>query len=108
MPEVLPRSVLRAPLVLLPIIETPFERIAMDIVGPLPKSQVGNRFVLVICDYATHYPEAVPLCSCDTEQVVKALVNFFACVGIPREILSDQGTNFTSQLMKEIRTMSMP
>ena len=85
--------------------ETPFERIAIDIVGPLPKSRVGNRFVLVICDYTTRYPEAVPLRSCNTEHVVEALVNFFAQVGVPREILSDQGTNFTSQLMKEIQDL---
>ena len=38
-----------------------YERIAMDIVGPLPKSSHGNWFVLVICDYAMRYPEAVPL-----------------------------------------------
>ena len=100
-----PRSSIRAPLVPLPVMETPFERIAIDIVGPLPKSRVGNRFVLVICDYATRYPEAVPLRSCDTEHVAEALVNFFAQVGVPKEILSDQGTNFTSQLMKEIQNL---
>ena len=100
-----PRSMIRAPLVPLPVMEAPFERIAMDIVGPLPKSRVGNRFVLVICDYATRYPEAVPLRSCDTEHVAEGLVNFFARVGVPGEILSDQGTNFTSQLMKEIENL---
>ena len=103
--RVAPRSSIRAPLVPLPVMETPFERIAIDIVGPLPKSRVGNRFVLVICDYTTRYPDAVPLRSCDTEHVVEALVNFFAQVGVPREILSDQGTNFTSQLMKEIQNL---
>ena len=89
----------------LPVMETPFERIAMDIVGPLPKSRVGNRFILVICDYATRYPEAATLRSYDTEQVAEALVNFFARIGAPRLILSDQGTNFTSQLMKEIQNL---
>ena len=48
----------RAPLVPLPIINTPFQRVAMDIVGPLPCSRHGN---LVMCVYATHYPEAVTL-----------------------------------------------
>ena len=56
-------------------------------------------------DYATRYPEAVPPRSCDTEQVLKALVNIYACVGVPKEILSDQGMNFTSQLMKEIQNL---
>eukprot|EP00731_Ephydatia_muelleri_P039284 Em1336g1a len=55
----------RAPLILLPIISEPFSWIAMDIVGPLPRSRSGNRYVLVICDYATRYPEAIPLRSID-------------------------------------------
>ena len=50
-----------AHLVSLPIIEEPFQRIAMDIVGPLIRSKSGNKFILVICDYSTRYPEAVPL-----------------------------------------------
>lgn len=41
------------PLIPLPIVEEPFKRIAMDIVGPLPKSRSGKRYILVICDYAT-------------------------------------------------------
>ena len=39
----------------------PFERIAIDIVGPLPHSCKGYQYVSVICDYATRYPEAIPL-----------------------------------------------
>ena len=92
----------RAPLVPLPIIKEPFERIAMDIVGPLPRSQSGNRFILVICDYATRYPEAVPLRTINAENIAEELVKFFSRVGIPKEILTDQGSNFVSQLLTEI------
>ena len=53
----------------MPIIKEPFKRLAMDIVGPLPRSQSGNRFILVICDYATRYPKAVQLKTIDTENV---------------------------------------
>ena len=35
----------RAPMIPLPIIEEPFQRIAMDIVGPLPRSRQGHREV---------------------------------------------------------------
>jgi transposase InsO family protein len=80
----------------------PFARIAMDIVGPLPRRRSGNRYVLVICDCATRYPEAVPLRSIDAEHVAEELVNLFSRVGIPKEILTDQGTNFTSQLLAEV------
>ena len=47
------RKEVRVPLIPLPIISQPFQRIAMDIVGPLPRSRRGNRYVLVVCDYAT-------------------------------------------------------
>ena len=80
----------------------PFSRIAMDIVGPLPRSSKGHKYILVICDYATRYPEAVPLRTCDAEAVAEELGKLFSRVGIPREILTDQGTNFTSQLLAEL------
>ncbi|KAL5517640.1 hypothetical protein EMCRGX_G003226, partial [Ephydatia muelleri] len=89
------------PLVPLPIMSEPFSRIAMDIVGPLPRSSKGHKYILVICDYATRYPEAVPLRTCDAEAVAEELGKLFSRVGIPREILTDQGTNFTSQLLVE-------
>lgn len=52
----------------MPVVDEPFRRIAMDMVGPLDRSRSGNRYILVVCDYATRYPEAVPLKS--TEAVV--------------------------------------
>jgi len=96
------RRVPRAPMIPLPVVEEPFQRIAMDIVGPLPRSRSGNRYVLVVCDYATRYPEAVALRNTDAESVAEELVKLFARVGIPMEILTDQGTNFTSQLLAEV------
>ena len=51
----------RVPLIPLPVMKEPFERITIDIVGPLPRSRKGYQYVLVICDYATRYPEAIPL-----------------------------------------------
>ena len=37
----------------------PFEQIAVDIVGPLPRSKEGNQYILVVCDYATRYPDLI-------------------------------------------------
>ena len=92
----------RAPMIPLPVMAEPFERIAMDIVGPLPRSRAGHRYVLVVCDYATRYPEAVPLKTIDAECIAEELVKIFARMGIPKEILTDQGSNFTSQLLAEV------
>ena len=91
----------RAPLVPLPIIGAPFERIAMDIVGPLRKTKSGKRFLLVVMDYCTRWPEVVPLRHVDSVSVADALLDIFARTGFPKEILTDQGSNFTSLVMKE-------
>ena len=86
----------------LPAMSVPFERIAMDIVGPLPRSRSGHRYILVLCDYATRYPEAIPLRNINAEHIAEELVHVFSRVGIPRKILTDQGSNFTSQLLAKV------
>ena len=63
---------------------------ARGIVGPLPRTKSGNRYILVMCVYATRYPEAVPIKAVDAEE---ELVRIFAQVGIPEEMLTDQGSN---------------
>lgn len=77
----------------------PFERIAVDILGPLPRSTSGNRFVLVVTDYFSRWPEAIPLPNHKAETVAEALVSqVFSRFGIPLEIHSDQGRDFESQV----------
>ena len=44
------------------------------VVGLLPKSSHENRFILVICDYATRYPEAVPMRHIDAASVAEEFV----------------------------------
>ena len=97
-----PKGKAKASLIPLPIMEEPFKRIAMDVVGPLPCSSSGKRFILVICDYATRYPEAIALRIADAPTIAEELLKFFARMGVPEEILTDQGTNFTSQLLAEV------
>ncbi|XP_069138991.1 uncharacterized protein [Argopecten irradians] len=95
--------VAKVPLGRMPLIDTPFKRVAIDLVGPLqPATARGNRFILTVVDYATRYPEAVALPGIETERVAEALVDIYSRVGIPREVLTDQGSQFTSDLMKEV------
>ena len=55
-------KVQKVPLEKKPIIDIPFHRIAVDLVGPIfPLSDRGHRYILTIVDFATRYPEAVPL-----------------------------------------------
>ncbi|KAM4549940.1 uncharacterized protein V3H82_019144 [Fundulus diaphanus] len=90
----------RACLQPLPVISTPFRRIAMDIVGPLVRSSGGYQYILVISDYATRFPEAFPLRTVTAPAVLRCLVQLFSRVGVPDEIVTDQGTNFSSRLMQ--------
>lgn len=76
------------PLIPLPIIGVPFESIGMDLVGPLPKSPRGHEYILVIVDYATRYPEVVPLRKATSWNIGTVLVRLFSNVGIPKDILT--------------------
>ena len=83
------KTKLRAPMIPLPVVGQPFEKIAMDIVGPLERSKSGNSYVIVICDYATRYPEAIALKRIEAiKENSYELVRLFSRVGIPREILT--------------------
>ena len=95
----------RVPMMPLPIMGESFTRMAMDIVGPLPKTKSGHRYILVVCDYATRYPEAIPLKRFTAQAVAEQLIELFSRHGIPKELLTDQGTNFTSALLKELYKM---
>ena len=47
----------RAPLKPVEIVTEPFKKIAIDIVGELPRTTTGYKYILTIVDYATRYPE---------------------------------------------------
>ena len=57
---------------------------------------------MTLVDFATRYPDTVPLKSITTKSVAEALVEIHSRVGIPEEVLSDMGTQFTSDVMKEV------
>ena len=82
--------------------DEPFQRIALDFVGPLPMTDSKNRFILVCVDYATKYPETIALRDQEASTVSNALISLFSRVGIPKEMLTDQGSNFMSELMREV------
>lgn len=95
-------SVSKVPLQKTPIIDTPFKRCAVDLIGPIhPPSEKGHRYILTLVDYATRYPEAVALKEITSEVVAEALLDIYSRVGIPEEVISDQGSQFISDYMKE-------
>lgn len=93
------------PLIKMPVISKPFHRVAIDLIGPFAKSSNGNRFALVMIDLATKYPDAVPLKHIDSNTVSEALLDMFCRVGIPTEILHDQGAQFMSSVMRKFNQL---
>ncbi|GFN76420.1 Pol polyprotein [Plakobranchus ocellatus] len=79
-----------------------FSHIYIDIVGPLPES-CGYRYLLTIIDRNTRWPEAIPIPNITTDECVQALVGgWISRFGIPEDLSSDRGSQFTSALWTEI------
>ena len=88
------------------IVAAPFDRIGVDILGPFPVTERGNKYVLVVMDYFTKWPEAVPIPNQEAETIAMALVNHvFSRNGVPNEIHTDQGRNFEALVMNEVGTI---
>ena len=92
----------KAPLQPLPVLDVPFSKLAFDLVGPLPRTKSGYKYLLTSICLASKYPDAIPLKRVDVETVAEGLCEIFSRTGIPTEILTDQGSVFTSKLTKQL------
>ena len=82
---------------------SPMERVAIDVLGPLPKTDLENQYLLIAQDYFTKWPEAFVLLDQQAVTVAEVLVNqFFTRFGIPMEMHSDQGRNSESETFQEV------
>ncbi|MCG8112562.1 MAG: DDE-type integrase/transposase/recombinase [Candidatus Thiodiazotropha taylori] len=81
----------------------PMERIATDILGPLPETESGNRYILVIGDYFTKWVEAFAIPDQTAQTVARCLVKeVVSRFGVPTYIHSDQGRQFESAVYQEV------
>ena len=80
-----------------------FERIGIDLVGPLPITTCNNRYIIVATDYLTRWPEAQAVPDAGALTLAKFIFTEIVCRhGIPKIILSDQGSNFRSDMIKAL------
>lgn len=81
----------------------PLERIAIDILGPLPTSDRGHSYIMVVGDYFTKWTESYAIADHTAQTVADTLVTEFICrYGVPYCIHTDQGREFESNLFKAL------
>lgn len=51
-------------------------------------------YVLVLVNYATHYPEAIPVGTITAQKVAEELLEVFTWGKLPQQIISDQSSRF--------------
>lgn len=92
----------KAPLRPFPVVGQVFQRISIDILGPLPKTRRGRQYVLLIVDHASRYVTAFALSSITATQVALAFLEFASTFGWPEIVVSDRGVNFSANLMQKV------
>ena len=99
-----PQKSLRSPMQQY-IVGAPLERIAIDILGPLPETHDGNRYVLVVGDYFSKWIDAFAMPNMETTTIVDLLVSRVICQwGMPLHIHTDRGSQFESDIFQQLCT----
>lgn len=93
----------KQPMILTDTPDASFDKVSIDIMGPLPTSPNGYNYILTIQDLLTKYSLAIPLRSASALEVADAFVQEFICIyGAPKALLTDQGSHFLNSLMRAI------
>ena len=81
----------------------PFKKWALDFIGPINPPSKQKKYILVCTDYVTKWVEAKALVSATKNAVVHFLYeDIFTRFAVPREIVTDQGSQFTSNLVEKL------
>ncbi|KFD52158.1 hypothetical protein M514_07003 [Trichuris suis] len=86
----------RGPLNPVPLQSAAWEKLAIDIVGPMPNLRYGEKLAITLIDYYSKWREAKFCQNATTKDVIQFLKEVFSREGQPREIVSDNGVQFTS------------
>ena len=81
------------------------ELVSVDLVGPLVETDDGNKYILVTVDHFTRWPTATPIKDKQAVTVALKLIEIFCTFGFPKEMLSDQGTEFVNNIQNTIQEL---
>lgn len=81
----------------------PFELVAMDILGPFPRTKSGKRYILVVTDRYSKLTRSIPMNYITAPLVAASFLNNWAFpYGIPQSVLTDNGPQFIAQLFRYV------
>ncbi len=93
----------KLPMVEPEIISQRCEKLAFDIVGPLPVSKRKFRYILTCLELSSGFPFAIPMVSYTSEETARAILSVISVLGTPFTILTDQGSNFMSVTLSHLK-----
>ncbi len=83
----------------------PFETLNIDTIGPLPKDDLGNIYVLVIIDCFSRFIELYAVPDTSAPPAAKCVLQHLGRYGAPRRIRTDNGSQFVNEMMNELITL---
>jgi len=86
---------------------TLFEEVSIDFIGPLPKDQVDNSYIMICVCCFSGYVEAFPVEAATAVIAAHCLINIVARYGAPARIRSDRGTHFINDIIQELLRIFM-
>ena len=73
----------------------PWQKVAVDLVWPMPETRAGNKWILVVMDHFSRWQDAIPIPDA-TAPIVAATLDqrVFCYLGLPEQLHTDQGAQF--------------
>ncbi|GFT32215.1 transposon Tf2-9 polyprotein [Trichonephila clavipes] len=91
---------------LTPVPAQRFESISIDLFGPLPETTEGMKWIFIVEDYTTKWVELFPLKQATAKECAMTLLNeVFLRYGVPRRLISDNGTQFANPVESKNRDL---
>ena len=84
----------------------PLVSLSVDTLGPLKEDELGNRFIIVIVDNFSKLIGLYPARNTTSKEFVHALLQWVSIFGVPKEIRTDGGSQFSSQLSSDMASIS--
>ena len=85
-----------------PVPPRPFHTWGMDLVGPFPRDQKGQQYLLTAIDHLTGWAEAIPIASKKTANVLAAFnTHIVSRYGSPSILVTDRGGEFSSSIFEK-------